>query len=245
MQTGTVAIFRRDKTNVGDWWSPPERYFPLDVVKSIDLIDSENIPNLQANYIVGGGGLGNESFIPHLNKLTRTDRRYKLIAWGVGADHQVDRNSQATRPDNFDALLNYFSEFDEVGTRIFIPAGFGVRKNYQWVPCSSCMNPLFRELSSVKPTRRVGFFSHKRVPLSEQGQRTSKFSYMSSLIFGRKAHLNNRGTNIKQKLSALANCEFVVTNSYHGVYWATLLGRKVICQPFKDGLYSFKHPPAY
>lgn len=245
MQVGTVTVFRRDKTNVGDWWSPPERYFPLNVLKSIDLIDSAIIPNLNTNYIVGGGGLGNESFLPHLNRLTRSDRRYKLIAWGIGADHQVDRNALIERPDNFDALLDYFSSFDEVGTRIFIPTGFGERTNYHWVPCASCMSPLFRQLSDIKPTQRIGFFSHKRVPLSDRGRRTSKIRNMRSLLVDRKTHFNNSGSDFKRKLSALAQCEFVVTNSYHGVYWATLLGRKVICQPFKDGLYTFKHSPVY
>lgn len=243
--TGSLTIFRRDKTNVGDWWSPPERYFPLDVFQSNDLIDSENFPNHSTTYIVGGGGLGNESFLPHLDRLTRRDRAYTLIAWGVGADHQVDRSSLIRCPDNFDALLDYFSAFDEVGTRIYMSAGYGDRKNYRWVPCASCMSPLFRELAHVQPTQRVGFFSHKRVPLSDTGQRASKLDSVRSSLFNRVSHFDNRGSDLKQKLAAMANCEFVVTNSYHGVYWATLLGRKVICQPFKDGLYSFKHAPAY
>lgn len=51
--------------------------------------------------------------------------------------------------------------------------------------------------------------------------------------------------DIAAKLRFLARFEFIVTNSYHGVYWATLLGRKVICLAFKNGLFSFRHAPAY
>ena len=243
MRIGTITIHRRDRTNVGDWWSPPERYFPLDVSKSFDLLDSESLPNLPTTYIIGGGGLGNGSFLPHLKRLNRDDRSYKLIAWGVGADDQVDRQGLIRRPKNLDPLLDYFSDFDEIGTRIFSPAGYGERKNYHWVPCASCMSPMFRELANMKPTKRVGFFSHKRVPLSARGHKASKLDYISLLF--QKNHFDNRGANLEKKLVALAQCEFVITNSYHGVYWATLLGRKVICQPFKDGLYSFKHAPVY
>lgn len=245
MKTPTATIFRKDKTNVGDWWSPPERYFPFDVFKTHDLLDSEKITNQPTIYIVGGGGLGNESFLPHLKRLTQTNRRYKLIAWGVGADYQVDRNGLAPQPKNFNTLLNYFSSFDEVGTRIFSSNGYGNRKNYRWVPCASCMHPLFDQLINIKPTNRIGVFSHKRALLSARGQRTTKLKYTSTQFFNRKIHLNNSGSNIERTLAALAQCEFVVTNSYHGVYWATLLGRKVICRPFKDGLYSFKHAPTY
>ena len=43
----------------------------------------------------------------------------------------------------------------------------------------------------------------------------------------------------------MARFETIVTNSYHGVYWGTLLNRRVICIPFKSGLYTFNHQPTY
>lgn len=244
MQQGSLSVFRKDKTNVGDWWSPPHKYFPLNSAGSVDLIDKDTLPNRPLTYIVGGGGLGNASFAEHLAQLTRSDRAYRLVAWGIGADGAVDRQGLIQRPANFDHLLDYFADFDEVGTRIFLPDGYGARDNYHWVPCASCMSPLFRDLANVQPTQRVGFFSHKRVPLTASGQRASGMEKVLS-AFRKGVHFDNRGSNLEQKLGALAQCEFVVTNSYHGVYWATLLGRKVICQPFKDGLYTYRHPPAY
>ena len=62
MTSNCPSIFRKDKTNVGDWWSPPHKYFPLDISASIDLLNSETVPNEPGLYIVGGGGLGNSGF---------------------------------------------------------------------------------------------------------------------------------------------------------------------------------------
>lgn len=240
----SISVFRKDKTNVGDWWSPPHRYFPLNITESFDLIRPEDLPNKPGLFIVGGGGLGNESFQPFLDQLTRADRKFTLVAWGIGADGEVQRGDTVHAPQGFDHLLAYFDKFDEVGTRIDPPGGFG-RDTYRWVPCASCMSPLLRELAKTQPKQRVGFFSHKRVPLSDTGEAASGFAKTLSKLRGGDVHFNNRGSNLRQKLAAMANCEFVVTNSYHGVYWATLLGRRVVCKPFKDGLYSFRHKPAY
>ena len=53
----------------------------------------------------------------------------------------------------------------------------------------------------------------------------------------------NTGQNIEQIIEFLGSAETVVTNSYHGVYWATLLKRKVICVPWGSKFNMFKHPP--
>lgn len=245
MPTIDLSIFRKDKTNVGDWWSPPHLYFPLNIANSFDLNNSNEIPNNSGSYIVGGGGLGNESFRPHLKRLTRPDREYRLIAWGVGADVDIDRKGRVGPPDKMNSLLDYFEDFDEVGTRIYPPEGSFTRKNYRWVPCASCMSPIFRELSDVTPSSRVGYYSHKRVPLTLGGRNHSGILHSLPYLRNGAQSANNRGSNLRAKLEFMARFEFIVTNSYHGVYWATLLGRRVICQPFKNGLHTFRHAPTY
>ena len=55
----------------------------------------------------------------------------------------------------------------------------------------------------------------------------------------------NTGQNIEQILTFLGSAETVVTNTYHGVYWATLLGRKVVCIPWGTKFSMFKHPPTF
>lgn len=245
MTSNCLSIFRKDRTNVGDWWSPPHRYFPISSSKSIDLLKSQDIPNEKGVYIVGGGGLGNIGFVEHLARLTRPDRKYKLVAWGVGADSDVDRKGLVQKPENLDHLLDFFSGFDEVGTRIHIPNGYGSRPGYRWVPCASCMSPMFRELRDRKPVSKVGYYFHKRVPIATA--HFPGFSVLRRLPFvrDRLSVVSNSGANLRRKLEHMARFEFIVTNSYHGVYWATLLGRRAICQPFKDGLYTFRHAPSY
>ncbi len=57
--------------------------------------------------------------------------------------------------------------------------------------------------------------------------------------------LTNRGLPAKQVLEFIAKGETVVTSSYHGVYWAQLLGRKVICVPYGEKFRTFQHLPTY
>ena len=245
MSDDDLAIFRKDKTNVGDWWSPPHLYFPLNIRKSIDLVRSQDIPNRSGRYIVGGGGLGQDGFRPHLDRLTRSDRNYSLIAWGVGADVDVDRKGLVNPPDALNELLDFFRGFDDVGIRIYSPNGYADRKNYRWVPCASCMSSIFQELSGMPPTQRIGYYSHKRVPLVLNNRRYSGRLQSMPFFRSRTQSSNNQGSNLRAKLEFMARFEFIVTNSYHGVYWATLLGRRVICAPFKNGLHTFRHAPAY
>lgn len=243
MTSTTLSIYRKDKKNVGDWWSVPARYLPIRSTQELDLVRPEEIPNKPGVYVVGGGGLGREGFLPYLDALRRDDRQYKLIAWGVGSDSVTDTSAMVQKGGNMSHLLKYFAGFDQVGSRIWEEGLYEGSKDLRWVPCASCLHTAFHKLRDIKPTERFGFYAHLRVPLEPA-------------VFGRKRRFRerfgqryavetNRGTDIEAKLSFMARHEFIVTNSYHGVYWATLLGRRVVCYPFKDGLYSFRHPPAY
>lgn len=57
--------------------------------------------------------------------------------------------------------------------------------------------------------------------------------------------MNNFNRNIKNVIDFLSSGNCVITNSYHGVYWATLLKRKVICIPFSSRFMATKFPPVY
>lgn len=54
-------IFRADKANVGDWFSPPFRYFPFKKYKIFDIYDDSFVINESDIVIVGGGGIGTEN----------------------------------------------------------------------------------------------------------------------------------------------------------------------------------------
>lgn len=228
IQTQDVLnLHRADPTNAGDWWSVPAKFFPITGRTIRDVTNPQAIEASSRVVIVGGGGLGRPFFAEHLRRLTASPRSYMLIAWGVGADVVEDR-TRLLQVDEAptDPFGDYFNDFDLVGCRIDAP-----HPRFDWVPCASCMHPAFDHFRTVRPDLGPGLYQHKRVKLVGP---SSPLPCM-----------DNSGDNIVDKLTYLARCSVVVTNTYHGVYWATLLGRPVVCLPFKSGLFSFRHRPAY
>ena len=57
--------------------------------------------------------------------------------------------------------------------------------------------------------------------------------------------MSNYGTNLEEKLNFLSQYEFIITNSYHGVYWSQLLNKKVLCYPVKSSLLNFLYEPSF
>ena len=113
---------------------------------------------------------------------------------------------------------DYLEKFDLVGIRDY-------RSKYDWVPCASCLHPAFDRKYEIteefvvyenilcSPIRIVGFNK-----------------------------LNNTEGNLEKVLSFLGSANTVLTSSYHGAYWATLLGRNVIIiNPFSSKFFGFKH----
>lgn len=43
----------------------------------------------------------------------------------------------------------------------------------------------------------------------------------------------------------IASGRVVLSNSYHGVYWGLLLGKKVLCVPFSNKFYNYRINPGY
>ncbi|MGE5384972.1 MAG: hypothetical protein ACM3SV_03690 [Betaproteobacteria bacterium] len=204
------------------------RYFPFKPTPAYEILDASQDYSGDKTLVVGGGGLGTHFFAPHLDRITRQPHERKLIAWGVGVDNVVDMSGKVLDPTaQYDLYGNWFDAFDEVGIRVW-----GNHPRYKWIPCSSCLHPAFFKFRDIKPTQFLGVYNHKRLPLVNPGE--TDFSL-----------LDNAGDNIVEKLEFLSRHEYILTNTYHGVYWATLLNRKAICVPFKSGLFSFKHKPAY
>ncbi len=107
-----------------------------------------------------------------------------------------------------------------IGIRDF---GRGVR----WVPCPSCMSSLFD--APPQPTRRAVFFRHHDRNFHVSGVPTR----------------DNYHLTLGQAIAFLASAEFVVTDSYHGMYWGTLLGRRVIVYSWNRKFDDFKYPPTF
>ncbi|KQR69062.1 polysaccharide pyruvyl transferase family protein [Rhizobium sp. Leaf341] len=209
-------IYRRDQTNVGDWYCAPSRYFAFPDAEG-DILHIESLP-LAQHVIVGGGGLVAKTFHPLMEKLAaRKPEIRSLVAWGIGESENVDKTGKIVHPYD-GAYPAYLNEFDLVGVR-----DFGT--NYRWVPCVSCMSELFDLEYPV--TTDICVYEHKRIPLGISGFPT----------------ISNSGDDLQAVLRFLGSAHLVITNSYHGAYWATLLGRRVIVIPSMSKLYRFAHAP--
>lgn len=100
-------------------------------------------------------------------------------------------------------------------------------KGADYVPCVSCMHPAF--LRPYPVTRSVvGYFN----------------AGLTKGLPGDIPALMSNRASVEDALAFLGSAETVVTNSYHGMYWATLLGRNVVVYgPYSSKFCFFKYAP--
>jgi hypothetical protein len=258
-----VVVHRLDQNNVGDMASNPLQYFlKPDQYRVIDAANfgRVNYP-LDVPLILGGGGLIGNEFIGNVAaKVLSTPDRLQVDAlsaarWQVVDDRNQDlhrkfkntytdllKEIQANLPvpsapryiwgagQNSSAEEFEYPEemkqFDRVGIRDF-------GQYYEWAPCASCMHPAFNKTYSIR--NPVIWFEHKKQLIKDK-------------VFGSESipRFVNSGANIEQTIELLGSAEVVLTNSYHGAYWATLLKRKVIVVgAWSSKFKHLKHQPAF
>lgn len=99
---------------------------------------------------------------------------------------------------------------------------------YEWVPCVSCLHGAFDKTYAVE--HDVVLYNH------------SEFASLRGSGF---PELSNDEKDLDKIIAFLGSGETVLTTSYHGAYWATLLGRKVVVlDPFSSKFHAYRHPPA-
>lgn len=212
-----VNIYRKNTSNTGDKFSTPTKYF--DFLKNIRTLDITELPldefskEIENKIIIFGGGgfLEQDYFKDYMNVLLEAKTRL-LIGWGIG--HNVHGAC--------DILYNshkYSERFDLLGVR-------DSTDSFEWVPCVSCMHPIFDKTFKVK--NKIVVYEHKNFPLRDIDPGFPKMK---------------NGNDFEEVMEFLGSAELIITNSYHGAYWATLLKRKVIVmQPFSSKFFGFRHP---
>jgi hypothetical protein len=129
-----------------------------------------------------------------------------------GAGHNVHGSNQIGR-------LDILHRFKLAGIRDF-DCGF------EWVPCASCMASDFDQ--SYPISHDVVLYEHHQFRIPDVDPAIPR--------------LSNDCMDLGQVISFLGSGELVLTSSYHGAYWATLLGRKVIIiNPFSSKFFGMKH----
>ncbi|PIE14134.1 MAG: hypothetical protein CSA70_03005 [Rhodobacterales bacterium] len=145
----------------------------------------------------------------------RASRAHDIVLWGVGIA------STAAKSDAFRMMQERCAL---IGTRCAGLEHLGAR----YVPCVSAMSEHFD--TAPAPSHEVVMFAH--AGYSDHIRRLPGVPEIS-----------NVDVSLKEAIHHIASGETVVTSSYHGTYWALLLGRRVICVPFSQKFHFFPDPP--
>lgn len=124
---------------------------------------------------------------------------------------------------NHTPFPDWLDRFTFVGLR-----DFGNPWNY--VPCASCLHPAFDE-NFGEPSQEVVVYEH----------------HQHGMDLGLPSRKNDgRPEDFPEVLRFLASGRVVLTNTYHGAYWASLLGRPVvIINPFSSRFHRLKPAVAF
>lgn len=206
--SNTVNVFHHRADNIGDKMCGPAQYFWPKRVRNVGFIYELSSPE---NAILGGGQVFGQC--TDYSDKYHQDPPGSLVAWGVGVPVKGKRDAQ---------VHDVASRFSLFSTR-----------NYEWrddltfVPCASCMSPVFDDVPA--PTQEVVMYVHRK--------KTPDLKPIDGIPY-----MTNSAQNARDVIDFIAQGETVVTSSYHGVYWAQLLGRKVVCVPYNDKFSTFQHP---
>jgi len=260
-----IVAHRKDPNNVGDIASNPLQYFlSSDQYQTIDIANLKN-ENYDSSIplILGGGGLlGNNFFGDVADEVLTTPDRQQLQALGeaewklVNHKHSVihqdfknkyreliaqtlEQIPETTGPkyiwgaghndlseSNTLKYSKFLSEYRAVGIRDYQEGS-----KYDWVPCASCLHPALRGNYTIK--NDVIWFEHKKQLIKDFGNDPIP-------------RFVNSGANIEQTIELLGSANIILTNSYHGAYWGTLLGKRVVVvDAWSTKFTRMKHTPAF
>lgn len=205
----SVVVYRRNLRNLGDLWSDPSKHVPwLANARPVDIFDgmdrSREALKAADVVVVGGGGMWSycDTRIEQLLGTLRAGQsRPLLVWWGAG------NGRSETPPD-------YLDQFDLVGMR-----DWQFRDRRWWVPCASCLHEQLPVVLERPP-------KHDVVVYEARGNRVEQ--YLGPMPDLPSLQNDAMTTSMAQAIDFLASARRVVTRSYHGAYWATLLGREVV-----------------
>lgn len=222
-----LFIYRKSDDNIGDQLACPLQYFrrsfPLAKTVEVHLDDHrlparfrnrvlERIRDQAAGVVVGGGGLlGNDYFRDDL--FFWSQGRVPTILWGAGHNSHDVHAAADYVPD--EAAYDQLLPFSAIGLRDWGPG-------FTWVPCASCMHPI---LDDPRHSRRSGgtlFVVHRDLRNNEEAIRRL-------LVRAPDNHLVVFNDQRKEDiLEAIGRSAQVISNSFHALYWATLMQKQAV-----------------
>ena len=170
-------------------------------------------PTPKTNAVIFGGG----KIVGGLSKCLGDEdfAARDRIAWGVST-------VQSSR-----ISLKYWRAFRTltlVGTR-----DWGDER-FDFAPCSTCMSPHFDRLQTEQ--HDVVLYLHHWKSAGQGVIRPDGIPVRE-----------NNDPSFKDVISFLASGRTVVSNSYHGVFWGLLLGKRVLSLPFSNKFSNYRIQP--
>ncbi|MDR7381218.1 hypothetical protein [Promicromonospora iranensis] len=233
--------------NVGDHWSAVGRTVEWveRLGQTISLYEAASLEGL-GKYsplqgklvIIGGSGLIGPGRFESSVESVFGQRPASVALWGIGHNFQqgvhLDPTTGWRRRVLKDGITRLWPEWlakaDVVGVRDW-DAGM------PWVPCASCMLPAFDVLREREPEHEFIVLNHY-----ERGIDTTQ-PLAEGLEF---EHITNNTEDIFETLTRLASAKVVVSNSYHALYWAMMLGRGAVAvEPNSTRFHGFRWPISY
>jgi hypothetical protein len=221
--------------NPGDWWSCPRHYF--DEFVDSDWIDITDVPSVDLSQfdqiIVGGGGLlGNDNFDPYIQQLLpHADR---VWFWAPGINNNISDSKELTRSEFAKLVKN--SRAKQYNLKGFDKDKIAVRdynQSYNYLPCVTCMHPVFDDIESEIKQDYLILAHHKVKTLLVRHR----------FLSGKKRLLQPK-TEIAKIVKEIKRSKYIVTNSYHGAYWSMLCNKPVVLiSPWTNKFLFFKHQP--
>lgn len=224
-----VNLHRYDPTNIGDYYCGVHHYFEELNGKHLDIFDYKRDQETRDNWfekitknalIIGGGGLLNREGFDMQMKLFEQlgEKGKKTVLWGLGHNAKEKNTYGKITQYNIDT-----TKFGLVGVR-----DYGMKED--WVPCVSCLHPIFDEKHQVK--NEIGMIFHKKT-LNDKSI-IKKFEQFPSTA-------NN--AVFEDVVKFIGETDIILTDSYHAMYWSMMLGKKVMVFPNSSKFYNFKYQP--
>jgi len=248
-----------DPNNVGDansapgkWWAEISKAADVTAHAHVHIRDLQGWAPSGALMIVGGGGMLTDG--PFMEEVFDLLEKHDgpVAYWGLGLnEHHAHQTSQSDMPPKVDMVKEVANKHQD--KFFFSLRDYDPQQRWRWVPCASCMNPFFLEQSVLQAawtsiaakhavTERVGVIKHVVAAGEHCGQHLPKW-FGEGLV--QEADVtDNGGSDMDRVLRFISSYDVIVTTSYHAVFWATLLGKKVVlCEAWSSKMFRLKHPP--
>jgi hypothetical protein len=177
-------------------------------------LDSHDLSWPEDAHLIFGGG--GLLHADYATAIANTPRspNRRLITWAIG------HNQHDTLPTTYH---DWLTGFDLVGTRDFNHN----QPTWHYVPCPSCLH--------------TGFDA--TYPLLHEAVIYEHHAHSIPIDLPRE-HNRHPLIHLPRVLAHIASAPYVITNSYHGAYWAMLLNRTpILYHPFASRFYTFQHQP--